>query len=248
MLNVESPMNNEIPPIEGTPPSSFARYGELAAGSRSPGRILVYDLVTGVAGSCPGAAGYVLRRFLYRAILGSVGRGVLIGRNVSFRGARRIHLADGVLIEDNCALDARGPEAEIRLGEEVWLSRGTTVRTRGRGIRIGAGTRLGSHCLLGTDSSIEIGEKVLLAAYTYIAAGGNHSFDRRDMPILDQPCVSKGGVRIGDGAWLGAKTTVLDGVTIGEGTVVGAHSLVKTDLPPMTIAHGTPATVRRDRP
>lgn len=57
--------------------------------------------------------------------------------------------------------------------------------------------------------------------------------------------VAKGRIVIEADAWLGVGVTVLPGVTIGRGAVVGAHSVVTRDVPPLTIVRGTPATVVR---
>jgi galactoside O-acetyltransferase len=59
--------------------------------------------------------------------------------------------------------------------------------------------------------------------------------------------VSRGTIRIGRHAVLGANTVVHPNVTIGEGTIVGSQSLVTKSLPPWTICVGTPARVLRER-
>jgi acetyltransferase-like isoleucine patch superfamily enzyme len=53
-------------------------------------------------------------------------------------------------------------------------------------------------------------------------------------------------VRIGPAAWIGFDSCVLPGVTIGEGAIVGARSVVTTDVPPFTIVAGNPARVVRE--
>jgi acetyltransferase-like isoleucine patch superfamily enzyme len=57
--------------------------------------------------------------------------------------------------------------------------------------------------------------------------------------------VSVSPVRIGKEAWLGAKVTVLRGADIGDGTIVGAHSVVRGVIPPGVVAAGIPARVVR---
>jgi acetyltransferase-like isoleucine patch superfamily enzyme len=57
----------------------------------------------------------------------------------------------------------------------------------------------------------------------------------------------RGGVTIGDHAWLGARVTVLDGVRIGRHAIIGAHSVVKDDVPDFAVAVGAPAKIIRVR-
>lgn len=58
---------------------------------------------------------------------------------------------------------------------------------------------------------------------------------------------SKGGITIGHDVWIGAQTMILSGVNIGSGCVIGANSVVSSDLPPYSIAVGTPARVVQKR-
>lgn len=54
---------------------------------------------------------------------------------------------------------------------------------------------------------------------------------------------SKGDVSIGKNVWIGEKATILPGVTIGEGSIIGANSVVTKNIPPYSIACGIPAKV-----
>ena len=64
---------------------------------------------------------------------------------------------------------------------------------------------------------------------------------------MDQPLTSKGGIAVGDGAWLGYQVTVLHGVTIGAGAVIAAGSVVVRDIPDNAIAARVPAKVIKYR-
>ena len=144
-------------------------------------------------------------------------------------------------------LSAQGDEhSAITLGNEVLLGRGTVLSTRNGTISIGDYSNIGANCRLGTTSKIVFGKHVLLAANCYIG-GAQHTFDRIDIPIMRQGYESKGGVAIEDDVWLGAGVTVLDGVRIGTGCVIGAGSVVTKDLPPYSIALGVPARITGSR-
>lgn len=226
--------------------SPLKRYALLAVGTPNLGSLILYELVVLLCSWIPGAAGYAIRRMTYRWILGGMGSGVTVGKNVVIRGGRKIKLGDGVFVDDHCVLDARG-EADITIEKGVLVARNTVIRARDGSILIRDGSDIGCNCIIGTDSRVEIGRDVLIAAYAYVVAGGNHVIDDPDLPIIRQGTRSRGGIQIGDGAWIGARVTILDGVAIGEGAVLGAHALATKDIPARTIAQGIPAQVIRDR-
>lgn len=92
---------------------------------------------------------------------------------------------------------------------------------------------------------VEIEEGVAIARGCYIS-DHSHSFDDPSIPIRDQGIGRVAPVLIERGAWLGQNVVVLPGVTIGAGSVIGANSVVRTDVPPRTVAAGVPARVLRE--
>jgi acetyltransferase-like isoleucine patch superfamily enzyme len=74
----------------------------------------------------------------------------------------------------------------------------------------------------------------------------NHRFDDVNRPIWTQG-ESRIGIRIEDGVWIGANATILDGCTVGEGSVVAAGAVVTRDVPPLSVVAGVPARVVRMR-
>lgn len=87
---------------------------------------------------------------------------------------------------------------------------------------------------------IEIGDGCLVSQYVSILASG-HGL-ALDALIRDQPWDStRCGVKIGPDAWLGVGSTVLPGITIGQGAVVAAGAVVSRDVPPYAIVAGVPA-------
>jgi acetyltransferase-like isoleucine patch superfamily enzyme len=91
---------------------------------------------------------------------------------------------------------------------------------------------------------VEIGEHCMFANGCFIT-DGNHRFDDPSRPVPWQGFTSKGPTRIGANVWCGANVVITSGVTIGERCVIGANSVVTTDLPAFSIAAGAPARVLR---
>lgn len=75
----------------------------------------------------------------------------------------------------------------------------------------------------------------------------SHGFDDLDRPIRLQPEPPVRSVSIGDDVWIGTRVTILPGVKIGTGAVIGACSVVTKDIPSYAVAVGNPARVIRQR-
>ena len=228
--------------------SAWSKYVNLAVGRRGVLAFLRYELACWLLAPMPGSLGYLLRGLTYPRLLLSSRKGLLVGRNVCIRHPCRIELGGHVVIDDNCVLDAKGDSADgISIGDGVFIGRGTILSCKGGSIEIGHNANISAGCMLVSESRLSIGRNVLIAGMTYIVAGGNHGIERVDLPIIAQPCLSKGGVSIGDNCWLGANVTILDGVNVGRDTVIGAGSVVTESLPDFAIAAGVPARVIRRR-
>jgi acetyltransferase-like isoleucine patch superfamily enzyme len=105
--------------------------------------------------------------------------------------------------------------------------------------RIGGGCWINVGCLFDLSSSITIGDQVALGPQVTLLTSTHviGSSTRRTGPLQNLP------VTIGDGCWLGARCTILPGVTIGQGAVVAAGAMVHRDVPPNTLVAGVPARV-----
>ena len=137
-----------------------------------------------------------------------------------------------------------GPCGSVEFGSDCVLDRSLTIEAEGR-LTVGARTIFGHHCTLAARDVLEIGEDCLLAEMVSVR-DHDHCFDRLDVPIRKQGAVSA-PVKIGRNVWLGAKVTVVKGVTIGDNAIVGANAVVTKDIPPNAIAAGVPARVLRFR-
>ena len=134
----------------------------------------------------------------------------------------RLEVGAGVLFEPN-----------------VWI----TAPDRAR-VRIGEGSILNIAVMVAAMELVEIGSHCMFANGCFVT-DGNHRFDDPQKPITWQGFTTKGPTRIGDNVWCGANVVVTSGVTIGERSVIGANSVVTTDVPPFSIAAGAPAKVLR---
>jgi acetyltransferase-like isoleucine patch superfamily enzyme len=108
----------------------------------------------------------------------------------------------------------------------------------------------------GDSARVSIGSFCSLASAIEVMPGGNHPTDmvttypiRRRLAGTEQPGEpwSKGDVAIGNDVWIGRGVKILGGITIGDGAVVAAYSVVTKDIPPYAIAAGVPARVVRER-
>ncbi|MDE3131702.1 MAG: acyltransferase [Acidobacteriota bacterium] len=111
-------------------------------------------------------------------------------------------------------------------------------------VRIGAGTFLNLGVMVAALELVEIGEHCMFANGCMIT-DANHRFDDREQPVPWQGFTGKGPTRIGDNVWCGAHVVVTSGVTVGERCVIGANSVVTSDIPPYSVAVGAPARVIR---
>jgi len=226
---------------------SSVEHGELAAykqyvlGEGGWLDLVRYEFLTLMGGNLPGILGFGFRSLFYPSMFRSCEKGVVFGRSLVIRGAGHIQLGRKVLVDDFATLDARDGGA-LDIGAHVSIGRFSIVAAKGGAIRLGSGVNIGTNCRIATQSLIEIGESVLIAAYAYIGPG-NHQIGDGETPLIERPMELRGGVRIGAHAWIGARATILDGVTIGERAVVGAHSLVREDVPPGAVVAGTPARI-----
>jgi acetyltransferase-like isoleucine patch superfamily enzyme len=226
--------------------SRRARYAELMIGRPGLGALLRYELTMLVCSWVPGALGLFLRSKLYPGLLGSVGRNVAFGSNVVLRHPHKIRIGDNVVIDDNCCLDAKGTTNHgIVIGDGVFLGRNTILSCKNGDIVLDEEANIGFNVEIFSAATVHVGARTLIAAYTYLV-GGDHLFDRVDIPVLHQGRTAR-GIDIGENVWLGAHVVVTDGARVGRDAVVGAGAVVVADVPDFYIAAGVPARPIRDR-
>lgn len=198
-----------------------------------------------------------LRLLPYRMHGARIAPTALLGPRVRLTG--EIAVGQHSKIEADAILDGN-----IEIGDRTVIQRGVELRGN---IKIGCDTVVGAHTLISTlpGASIRVGNDVLINRFSLVGASQRVAIDdhcifaayvhitdathRIDDPsiLTKHAAFATAPVMICANVWLGSGVMVTMGVTIGEGTVVGAKSLVNRDLPAGAVAYGVPASVRRYR-
>lgn len=225
--------------------SPFVKYADFFIGKPGLCALIKYELLTVLGGLLPGAMGYLTRKICYKRLMGECGGGVQFGKNLSLRHPGKMHIGTGSAIDDDCLLDARGTTTgNFVIGEQVLIARACLIqaKTDAGWLRIGDRCSIGGQCTITSTGGIELGTNVLLAGQCYLGGGRYHT-EQLDVPMMDQGMYSRGPVVIGDDVWIGAGATILDGVRVGRGAIVGAGAVVTKDVPEYAIVTGVPAKV-----
>jgi acetyltransferase-like isoleucine patch superfamily enzyme len=139
-------------------------------------------------------------------------------------------------------------EERISIGDRVFIGSGSWLQTipeegdASVAISIGSGTSIAGACVISAARSVILEEEVLLARNVYIS-DHIHKYAGAGTPVLAQGIDKILPVLIKRGAWLGQNVVICPGVTIGEGAVIGANSVVNRDVPEYCVAAGAPARV-----
>lgn len=161
-------------------------------------------------------------------------------RNRTLRSSRMINGSAGLLIRYlaiSTVANACGDNVGIHPGAYLLSPEGLTL---------GSNVSIHPMCYIDASGGISIGSDVSIAHGVTILST-THTFSERKLPIKYQPVRSL-KTRIENGVWIGAKATVLGGVTIGEGAIIGAGAVVTSDIPPFAVAVGVPARISSERP
>jgi acetyltransferase-like isoleucine patch superfamily enzyme len=141
----------------------------------------------------------------------------------------------------------------LSVGENSIVHADISFEESGGNIQIGNRTFIGRSHLV-CYRSLAIGDDVIMSWGVTIVDHDSHSIDWTDRrnDVLewgagrkDWKKITHAPVVVSDRAWIGFNVSVLKGVTIGEGAVIGACSVVTRDIPPYTLAVGNPARVIR---
>jgi lipopolysaccharide O-acetyltransferase len=157
---------------------------------------------------------------------GRLGRGTRIIRPEKIVGHRSIALGDRVTFWPHSRLTAANSEHGCEK------------------LTVGDGTVVHPFANIAAVRSVEIGQDVLIASHCFITDHDHDWLDPFDPASLNRRLLSS-PTKIGNRCWLGERVSVLKGATIGDGCVIGAHSVVTGTIPPFSVALGAPARVVR---
>ena len=173
------------------------------------------------------------------------GRNVYISPRAIIKRGQRITLGENVVVERGVRLWVDTEESHITIGDNSYLSADCILNTFDGWINMGSHCTVNSYAILYGQGGLQIGNDVRIAPQVMIMPT-NHIFEDPDVPIRKQGIKGK-GIKIEDDVWLSVGVIILDGVTIGKGSVIGAGAIVTKDVPPYSVAVGVPAKVIKKR-
>ena len=129
----------------------------------------------------------------------------------------------------------------VTVARHSWLFTLPAIPGRVPKLVIEDGCQIGNFNHITCVNSVTLGASVLTADRVHIS-DNSHGYENPDVPITDQPVVSKGPVTIGAGSWLGENVSILS-CSIGRNCVIGANAVVTRDIPDFCVVVGAPGRV-----
>jgi len=228
--------------------SAWHRYRRVVSGQEGVSKFLFEQVVLGLFSQLPGPLGLALRRLFFPFVLYRFGKNAMIDRSVDIRCPSRVQLGLGCFIESYVQILAGSTNQPSIVLEDGAYVRSFSILNAGAPdgfIKIGRKSNLAHHVVVHGHGGVIIGNDVMIASGCSLVASMHIHVDSTK-PISQQGFTAS-GIRLGDGVWLGAGVKVLDGVSIGQRSIVGAGSVVIEDIPDNTVSAGVPAQVKHFR-
>lgn len=176
-------------------------------------------------------------------------RRIVLSRGARVRTPGKLRTSGGLVrIEENCLIDCLSREGisvgrNFKLGAYSRMIASGSIADLGKGITIGDNVGIGEFAYIGGAGGVVIGADCIIGQYLSMHPE-NHIFSDPNRLIRDQG-VTRQGIEIGAGCWIGAKVTILDGAVIGKGSVIAAGSVVTKSFPGRSLIGGVPARLLR---
>lgn len=183
-----------------------------------------------------------IKRFILRRLGAKIPSSVHIGKNVLIEGKiKNLRIGSNVKIYH---------DTTIRIHNEMIIGDNVTIREHnaiGHGhlphrkvcIKIGKNSTINPRCYIETTGGVDIGENVIMTGKSSILTHEHNM--KKGKAIREQGITPKHDTVIGNDVFIGYQSTIMGGITIGDGAVTGAHSVVTRDVEPYTIVAGVPA-------
>ncbi|MBC7630447.1 acyltransferase [Aeromicrobium sp.] len=185
------------------------------------------------------------------ALRGVVGHRIRFAeRDVRVQFRSHCTIGSGSVVEQGAILRGLSRDG-IRIGSGVTIGKYAILECSGslgqlaKGITIGDSSSVGDYSYIGAAGGVFIGARVLMGQKVSLHSQ-NHVFDDPDRPIQVQG-TTEVGIVIEDDCWIGAGTIILDGVTVGHGSVLSAGTVITKDVPAGSVVAGVPGRVVRSR-
>ena len=178
-------------------------------------------------------------------------KSLFLGSNVSFEGISNIKFGKWIKINSNTILSSYGQNSQIELGNNISIGAyssfivSSSLSDLGKFIKIGNNVGFGDYTHIGGSGGVEIGDDTIIGSY-FSCHPSNHNFSD-NIKLIRLQGTTKKGIKIGSNCWIGVKVTILDGVTIGNGCVIAAGSVVNKNYEENSIIAGVPAKYIKSR-
>lgn len=177
----------------------------------------------------------VIRGFWLKIFLKRSSGLLFVGKNVNVTHGKNIIVGKNVKFEDYSEIQGLS-KTGLKFGNSVTVGRNCMIRPSsyygkdlGEGLEVGDNSSIGPNTYVGCSGKIKIGANVMFGPRCSLFAE-NHNFSDVKTTIKSQG-VSQKGIIIEDDCWIGSNVIILDGVTIGEGSVIGAGTLITKSIP-----------------
>jgi acetyltransferase-like isoleucine patch superfamily enzyme len=220
-------------------------YIRRVSGEEKISRYLWQGFIFTIFKQFPTIFGSYIRPLVYKTLLGNVGQGCLIERNVRIDNPSRIFLHNRVFIGENCIISPGSPKGEIRFESDIFIAPLCGFKAFGGKVSIGKHVHFSRNTFINARGDVEIGQDSLFGPNVVLMTT-NHVFTDVNIPIRKQG-VQSAPIKIENDVWLGSNVLVMPGVTVKTGAVVAAGAVVTKDVPEFSIAAGVPAKVIKKR-
>ena len=172
----------------------------------------------------------IFNRYI-KTLLNSCGEGLSIAPSLAYMGLNNVSIGSNFKAGERLKLRTFAGWNNLKYAPQILIGDNVNIET---------------DCHISAINKVSIGNNVLMASFVYISDhshGDVNDSENSQLPPLERPLYSKGPIVIEDDVWLGEKVSVLPGVHIGRGAIIGANSVVTKDIPAYAVAVGAPAKV-----